>query len=115
MNSLDATQITTQIADRMLDAALHGIDWITVLIVIFGGLIAKYRLSSWKWNNALKTLIVSTAAITAYIAVLIWSDTFVKTDAPKFFFGYLTATALYPLIVKPIEKLIVGAMKKDSV
>lgn len=103
-----------QITDKLTDAVLHGVDWITVLIVIFGGLIAKYRLSSWKWNNAIKTLIVSTIAITAYVGILMWSETFVKADAPKFFFGYLTATALYPLIVKPIEKLIVNSISKDD-
>lgn len=94
------------IIEKMTDAVLHGVDWITVLIVIFGGLIAKYRLAAWKWNNALKTLLISTAAITIYVLVLNWSGTFVKEDAPKFFFGYITATALYPLIVKPIEKWI---------
>lgn len=100
------------IINKMWDALLHGIDWISVLIVIFGGLMAKYRFPSWTWNMAVKTLIVSTVAITAYVGILVWSGNFVKTDAPKMFFGYLFAAAMYPVIVKPIEKLIINAYKK---
>lgn len=94
------------ILSKVTDAILHGVDWIAVAIVILGGLIAKYRLSAWKWNNALKTLIVGTAAITIYVIILKMSGMFTKADAPKFFFGYITATALYPILVKPLEKWI---------
>jgi len=96
----------TEILNMITDALINSVDWIAVLIVIFGGLIAKYRFCDWKWNNALKTLIVSTAAISLYVLILMYSGNYNKSDAPKFFFGYLTATALYPLIVKPLENLI---------
>lgn len=102
------------ILSRITDAVLNGVDWIAVAIVLFGGLIAKYRLTAWKWNNALKTLIVGTLAITVYVVILKASGLFTKADAPKLFFGYITATALYPILVKPVEKFIRNSVKGDD-
>lgn len=101
-----------EILTRIVNAILHGVDWIAVALVILGGLIAKYRLADWthiyKWKVGLpiKTLIIGTASITIYVSILQWAGLFIKADAPKFFFGYITATALYPILVKPIENLI---------
>lgn len=102
------------IIGKIFDAVIHGVDWICFLIVILGGLLAKYRLKAWKLDMAFKTLIVSTIAISLYVLILVMSGEFVKSDAPKFFFGYLAAAALYPVVVKPIEKLIVNALKDNG-
>lgn len=79
------------------------VDWIAYLITILGGLTGKYRLKGWKLDNGLKTFLIGTGAITAYAIVLQWSGTFVKTDAPRLFFGYILATGLYPITIKYVE------------
>lgn len=102
-----------EIIGKIYNAILHGVDWIAVALVILGGLIGKYRLKEWKINNSIKTLIIGTISISVYVLVLVWSGSFVKSDAPKFFFGYITATALYPLIVKPLEKWFKNAFNGE--
>lgn len=94
----------TEIFTRVFNAVVYGVDWIAFSIVIFGGLIAKYRLKAWKWNIAYKTLIVGTAMITFYVILLAISGELNKADYPRFFFGWTTATAFYPLLVKPLIK-----------
>lgn len=103
---------TNEILLKFWDTITHGVDWIAYVIVTIGGLIGKYRLSGWrrffKWkiDNAFKTLAISTAALTVYALIQMWSGTFVKADAPRIFFGYIVATGLYPLTVKLIEKWV---------
>lgn len=98
--------INVDVFAKLWDTLLHGIDWIAYLIVTLGGLIGKYRLKGWKLDNALKTFVIGTIAITLYAIILGWSGEFVKADAPRLFFGYIAATGLYPITVKFLEKWV---------
>lgn len=98
------SNFSTEVFTRVTTAVYDGVDWISFAIVIFGGLIAKYRLKEWKLNAAYKTLIVGTVLITVYVGILNIAGTLLKEDAPKFLFGYITATALYPILIKPFIK-----------
>ncbi len=86
---------------NVIKAIYENVDWVSVAIVLLGGLICKYYLTSWKWSVPFKTFIVGFVLITMYVFMLHTAGVLQKEDYPKFFFGVVTAFAVYPLVVKP--------------
>jgi hypothetical protein len=82
------------------------IDFVAVLLVLLGGFFSKRYLSAWKWDTAIKTLIVGTIFILGYIAVLYISGELHKQHYAKYFVSYCIATSLYEIILKRFLSMV---------
>lgn len=101
---MDSTQAFANTG--IIDLINSHIDWMAVLLVILGGLFAKKYGKSFKIDAALKTLLVGSVFITAYIALLGVSGGLHKEDYTKYFISYCFATTLYEILLKRLMKLI---------
>lgn len=104
---------TTFLPDNPLQLLLKHIDPIAVMIVLFGGMIAKNYLKEVVFmNTKWKTLVVGSLFLTLYILVLYISGQLHREDGTKYFISYSVATTFYDHLVKYLLKLL--PFLKDS-
>lgn len=76
------------------------IDFVMIVLVLFGGFFQKKYLTDVKASAAMKTLIVGTLFCSLYILLKIMNGA-VKPDEPvRWLFSYVFATSMYELLMK---------------
>lgn len=100
----------------LLQQFFANINVMVLALIIVGGIAATRFLSKWKWDGALKTLLVGSIFVGIYILIRYMNGEFHKTDLESYFVTYCFTTSLYELILKYFMDAIQGFFgdKKDG-
>lgn len=92
------------------------VDFVIVSLVIAGGYFQKLYLGSWKIDQAIKTLVVSTI----FSLIYIFGSAYVEHEEPtrqmllNGFVNYALATSFYELIAKHVVNAITNFFDRKS-
>lgn len=113
-NVIDAASVFVN-KDLLTLLSSH-VDWICFMLVIFGGLFAKYYLKELTaitlfgknitFSTTTKTLVSATVFISAYIFIMYIAGQLHKEDYTKYFMSYCFATSTYEIVIKRMLKVL---------
>jgi|SRR5690625_101518 len=85
---------------EVMNDILDLLDPIVMALILLSGIYVKNFFAFWKWDTALKTLIVSTAAVAVYILIKWIIGDFNPKLIESYFLTYFFTTSLYELLLK---------------
>lgn len=85
---------------EVMNDILNLLDPIVMALILLAGIFTKNFLTFWKWDTALKTLIVSTGAVIVYIGIKYATGKFDTSELENYFLTYFFTTSLYEILLK---------------
>lgn len=79
---------------------LEQLDFMVMSLILISGIFVKNFLKSWKWDVAVKTLIISTIVVALYVAIKVITKSFDVGDIEKYFLTYIFTTSMYEILLK---------------
>lgn len=99
---------------NLLQQFLANINVTVLALILMGGIAATRFLAKWKWDGALKTLLVGSVFVGIYIVIRYLNGEFHKTDLESYFITYCFTTSLYELLLKYFMDAIQGFFGKND-
>lgn len=85
---------------ELMNDILELLDLIVMALILLSGIYVKNYFEFWKWDTALKTLIVSTLAVAVYVLIKWVVGDFDPKLIESYFLTYIFTTSLYELLLK---------------
>lgn len=85
---------------ELMNEILESLDPIVMALILLSGVYVKNFFEFWKWDTALKTLIVSTLAVAVYVLIKWIVGDFDPKLIESYFLTYIFTTSLYELLLK---------------
>lgn len=85
---------------ELINDLFSQMDMMVMTIVLLSGIFVKNFLKFWEWDVAIKTLIVSAAAVVLYVIIKVVTKSFEVGDIEKYFLTYFITTSFYEILLK---------------